>query len=302
MRARILGSAAGGGFPQWNCGCANCVAVRRGDRRLRVRTQDSLAVFARDDAAVVCNASPDIAQQLAATPSLYPKKPRGTPIAAVILTNGDLDHVLGLFSLRESQPLAIYATEAVRRGLVDGNAMCATLERFAGQVAWRRLELDRDTAIADPAGQPTGIVACAFAVPGKLPVHLARTRSPSAEDNIGLSLRDARSGQHVVYAPGTAYPPPKLGDGADVLVFDGTFWSSDELIKLGLGTARAEDMAHVPVGGPEGSLRLLAAATAKKKVFTHINNSNPILPLGSHERRLVGDAGWIIAEDGMELL
>ena len=302
MRARILGSAAGGGLPQWNCGCPNCVAVRRGDRRLRPRTQDSLAVFARDDAAVVCNASPDITQQLAQTPSLYPRRARHTPIAAVILTNGDIDHVLGVFSLRESQPLAIYATEAVRRGLVDSNALCETLARFQGQVTWRRLVLDQDTAIADPSGQPTGIVARPFALPGKLPLHLARTRSPSAEDNIGVQLRDARAGQSVVYAPGCSYPPKQLGDGADVLVFDGTFWSSDELIKLGLGKSRAEDMAHCPVGGPEGSLRLLAETTAKKKVFTHINNTNPMLPLGSYERKLATDAGWLIAEDGMELL
>jgi len=297
MRARILGSAAGGGLPQWNCGCDNCHAVRRDDPRVRARTQDSLAVF-RGEHAVVCNASPDIRDQLAAAPRLHPRGVRGTPISAIVLTNGDLDHVLGLFSLRESQPLAIYATAAVRRGLVEHNAMCATLSRFPGQVVWRTLELEREVELADPAGAPTGISVRAFPLLGKLPVHLAKL-SPSPEDNVGLSLR--ADGRELVYAPGCALPPPGLGDGADALLFDGTFWTSDELIRLG-GTARAEDMAHIPISGPEGSLALLGRCTATRRIYTHINNTNPMLALGTAQRREVVAAGWEIAEDGMELL
>ena len=298
MRARILGSAAGGGLPQWNCGCDNCRAVRRDDPRVRARTQDSLALF-RGEHAVVCNASPDIREQLAATPLLHPQAARGTPISAIVLTNGDLDHVLGLFSLRESEPIAIYATDSVRRGLVEHDAMCSTLARFRGQADWRRLPLDREIELADPQGSPTGISVRAFALPGKPPVHLAKLRASSAEDNVGLAIHG--DGKELVYAPGCALPPRGLGDGADALLFDGTFWTSDELIRLGAGSARAEDMAHIPISGPEGSLALLARCTARRKIYTHINNTNPMLALGTRERREVVAAGWEIADDGMEL-
>jgi pyrroloquinoline quinone biosynthesis protein B len=278
------------------------MAVRRGDVRLRPRTQDSIAVFAREDAAVLCNASPDIARQVAATPALQPRARRHTPISAIVLTNGDLDHVLGIFSLRESQPLSIYATETVQRGIVERNAISATLRRVASQAVWRELALDRDTPLLDPVGAPTGVIARAFAVPGQPPVHLAGVVAPSPQDNIGVSLRCGRTGAHVMYVPGAASIQPGLGDDADVLLFDGTFWSSDELARVGVGSARAEEMGHVPVGGTAGSLARLGASTARRKLFTHVNNTNPMLLVDSRERRAVRAAGWDVAEDGMELL
>jgi pyrroloquinoline quinone biosynthesis protein B len=301
MHARILGSAAGGGFPQWNCACGNCSAVRRADRRYIARTQDSLAVFARDDAAVLCNVSPDVAQQIEATPTLRARGKRHTPIAAIVLTSGDLDHVLGLFSLREAQPLAIYATAAVRRQLVDRNAICATLARFPGQAVWRDLELDRDIELAGPDGTPTGVVVRAFALAGQLPGHV-RDVTPSAEDNIGLRLRCPRSGKTIVYAPSAANASATIGDDADVLVFDGTYWSNDELITLGCGTATARELAHQPIDGVEGSLARFAGSATRRKIYTHVNNTNPVLAAGSAERLAVELAGWELAEDGLEIL
>src|SRR5437868_3031318 len=161
MRVRVLGSAAGGGFPQWNCGCRNCVDVRRGDPSLVARTQDSLAISADGDAWVLVNASPEIRAQIESFPALHPRAPRHSPIAAVVLTNGDLDHILGLFSLRESHPLHLYTTPAVWRGLHERNVMFRTLQRFEGQLTWHPLALDTATAL------PGGLSLTPFAVPGK---------------------------------------------------------------------------------------------------------------------------------------
>jgi pyrroloquinoline quinone biosynthesis protein B len=299
MRVRVLGAAAGGGFPQWNCGCANCRAVRAREPGWRARTQDCLAVIASDDAAILCNASPDLARQLEATVALHPRAPRHTPISAIVLTNGDLDHVLGLLSLREAQPLAIYATETVRRSLVERNALFATLARFPGQSVWRPLELDRERELADPAGKAIGVAVRARAVPGKPPAHL-RGAHPSPEDNIALELRDVRTDRRVVYAPNAAAPVPGLGDGAELLLFDGTFWSDDELGRAEVGAARAAEMAHLPIGGADGSLARVRPS-CRHKLFTHINNTNPILAPSSPERLAVRAAGWDIADDGMEL-
>jgi pyrroloquinoline quinone biosynthesis protein B len=298
VRARVLGSAAGGGLPQWNCGCARCDRARFASHH--ARTQDSLAILG-SSGAVVCNASPDLGRQIAATPELWPRGVRDTPIAAVILTNGDLDHVLGLFSLRESQPFAIYATEAVRRGLVEHNAMCRTLDRFAGQTVWRDLDLDVEIEIAGPDGEPTGIEVQPFALPGRPPLHLAGLVEPSAEHNVGLRITDANDAE-LVYAPNAAYLDASRFTGSGVVLFDGTFWSSDEPIRAGASTLRSEQMGHVPIAGPEGSLPLFPRMRVQRAIYTHINNTNPILTEGSAERRLVEGAGWEIAFDGMEIV
>jgi pyrroloquinoline quinone biosynthesis protein B len=297
MRIRVLGSAAGGGFPQWNCGCRNCTSVRAGDARLLRRTQDSLAVTRDGDRWHVINASPDILRQIDASPALWPRSARHSPIASIVLTNGDLDHVLGLFSLRESWPLTLYATAAVRRGLEDRNAIFRTLRRFDGQVTWRALELDREVEI-----EPN-LFLTARAARGKLPVHLEGIASPSPEDNVSLWIRDGISGKRAAYlgATSSAEGVEATVAGLDCVFFDGTFWSSDELIALGLSKARAEDMAHLPVGGPGGSLAALGRVAVRHKIYTHINNSNPILVQGSPEECAVRDAGWQIAYDGMEI-
>ncbi len=297
MRIRVLGAAAGGGFPQWNCGCSNCTSVRAGDARLQARTQDGLAFTSTGEHWHLLNASPDILRQIEATPSLWPRGARHSPIRSIVLTNGDLDHVLGLFSLRESWPLALYATAAVRRGLEERNAMFRTLERFEGQVMWNTLELDRPIEI-----EP-GLTMTARPSRGKVPVHLDGLSPPSPEDNVSLWLHDATTGKTAAYVGATASADGALVAlrGIDCVFFDGTFWSNDELVALGLSKARAEDMAHLPIGGSEGSLSLLAGIAVSRKIYTHINNSNPILVGGSPQERAVRDGGWEIAYDGMEV-
>lgn len=305
MRIRVLGSGAGGGFPQWNCGCPNCRGVREGALKAAPRTQDSLAVSANGEGWFIFNASPDVRQQIESFPPLHPRGPRHSPIRALLLTNGDLDHCLGLFSLRESQPLVIYATERVRQGLVEPNVIFRTLQRFPEQVSWRLLNLGREEELSGQDGSPSGLSVTALPVPGKLPIHLEGLMPPDREDNVGLWIRDRSAGRLLVYLSGVAAIDESLRqaiDGADCLLFDGTFWSSDELVRLGLSTKRAEDMAHLPIGGPTGSLARLSGLAAHRKLYTHVNNTNPILPEDSPERRALAEAGWEVAEDGLEVL
>ena len=283
MRVRVLGSAAGGGLPQWNCGCENCARARRGE--LRARTQDSLLVTGERGSLLV-NASPDVLRQIEATPALWPRARRDTPISAIVLTNGDLDHVLGLFSLRESQPLVVYATERVWRGLME-NAIARTLARFEGQVTHKRIAPGERCEIVE-----AGLALAAFAAPGKPPVHLPG--APHPEDNVGLRIE--HGGRVVTVA--TALKSVDVVTPCDVVFLDGTFFSSDELASQKLGTARAEDMAHQPL---KESLPALEGVRFGRKILTHVNNSNPILREDSPERAWVEARGWEIAFDGMEV-
>ena len=309
MRIRVLGAAAGGGFPQWNCGCPNCRGVRAGQIRATPRTQESVAVSADGERWFLLNASPEIRQQFESFSGLHPRAPRHSPVDAIVLTNGDLDHTLGLLSLRESHPLVVYATERVRRGFTEGNVLYRTLERFPVQVTWRALQPGREVALAGVDGQASGLLVEAVAVPGKLPIHLERGRehpaAGEAGDNIGLKIRAAATGRRLAYFPAagglTAEVRRALAD-ADCVFFDGTFWSSDELPALGLGTKRAEDMAHLPVGGESGSLVALRGLSAPRRIYIHINNTNPILREDSPERAAVTAAGWEVAHDGMEIV
>ena len=304
MFIRVLGSAAGGGFPQWNCGCPNCRGLREGTVRAQARTQECVAVSADGDAWLLLNCSPEIRQQIEGFPGLHPRGPRDSPIAAILVTNGDLDHCLGLLSLRESHPLVVYATEPVRRGFVEDNVLYRTLERFPGQVTWRTLKLGGDEAIVGPDGRPTGLAVMPLPVPGKPPIHLEHRAPPAPEDNIGVRVREQATGRVLAYCSAAATVTDDMRralDGADAVFFDGTFWSSDELPALGLGTKRAEEMAHLPVGGPGGSLARLAGLRARRRVYIHINNTNPMLRDDSAERAQVDAAGWEIAGDGMEV-
>jgi pyrroloquinoline quinone biosynthesis protein B len=298
MRAIVLGAAAGGGFPQWNCGCTNCVSVREGKAGFLPRTQDSIALTADEARFTLVNASPEILLQIQRTKALWPKAPRHSPIAAIVLTNGDMDHVLGLFSLRESWPLALYVTASVRRGL-EQSAFVRTLRRFEGQLVLRELALDRPTPLADAAGEPLGLDVRAVPSPGKLPVHFVGHATESPEDNIALVFSELGRGRSLAYAAACASAD---GDwsGHDVVLFDGTFFREDELVRQGLSRAVAKDMAHVPIEGERGSLRLLSKLGGRR-IFTHINNTNPILDPASPERRAVESAGWEIAYDGMEI-
>jgi pyrroloquinoline quinone biosynthesis protein B len=304
MRAIVLGSAAGGGFPQWNCGCSNCTAVREERTGYVPRTQDSIAVTASDDLMTgrfaLVNASPEILSQIQRTRALWPRAARHSPIAAIILTNGDMDHVLGLFSLRESWPLALYVTASVRRGLEE-SAFIRTLRRFEGQLVIRELSLGHWSALADAAGESLGLSVRAFPTQGKLPVHFVGHSHETPEDSIGLSFSDGAEGREgsLAYVAACGSADVNLG-GHEVVLFDGTFYREDELVSLGLSKSYAKDMAHVPIDGPSGSRDRLASLKARK-IFTHINNTNPILAPDSEERRAVESAGWEIAYDGMEI-
>jgi pyrroloquinoline quinone biosynthesis protein B len=300
---RILGSAAGGGFPQWNCGCPNCRGVRESTVRARPRSQECVAVSADGAAWLLLNCSPEIRAQIESYPPLHPRGLRHCPIAAILLTNGDLDHCLGLLSLRESHPLVLYATEPVRRGFVEGNVLYRTLERFPGQTTWRPLKLGREESVVDVEGRPLGLTVEPLSAPGKPPIHLEPAPA-DPEHNIGVRIREPATGRVVAYfsaAAGLTGEMRRAVEGADAVFFDGTFWSSDELPALGLGTKRAEDMAHLPVGGPDGSLARLADLRARRRIYIHVNNTNPMLREDSPQHAAVTAAGWEIAWDGMEV-
>jgi pyrroloquinoline quinone biosynthesis protein B len=299
LHVLVLGAAAGGGFPQWNCGCTNCEGVRSGRPGLLARTQDSVAVSGDGERWFLLNASPDVLRQVQANRQLWPRRLRHSPIAGVVLTNGDLDHVLGLFQLRESQPFAIYATSRVRQGLRE-NAALRTLERFEGQVRWTDLELDVSCDLRHADGTPSGIELTASAVPGKPPLHLMGRFEPSAEDNVALRLHANGSGS-LVYASAIADAErarPLLEDCA-ALLLDGTFWSENELPELGVPMGPARTMAHQPIGGVAGSLHALPQLRATRRVYTHLNNTNPVLDESSAERAELAAAGWEVAVDGM---
>jgi pyrroloquinoline quinone biosynthesis protein B len=299
---RVLGSAAGGGSPQWNCGCANCVSVRAGHASLEPRTQASAAISADGLQWFVINASPDIRAQIEAFPALHPRRLRDTPIGGIVLTNGDVDAILGLFILREDQPLVIYASEAVERGLREHNALTRTLERRPGQLTWHRLRGGEAVPLVGAAG-PSGLTLEPVPVPGTVPLHLKGLAAASPDDNLALAIGDAR-GRRALYAPTVAARTPLLEDrarAADVLMFDGTFFRDDELTSLGLTTRTARDMAHWPLGGPDGSLGWLAELPCRRKILTHINNTNPILRAGSPERDQLRAAGVEVARDGLEV-
>lgn len=304
MRIRVLGAAAGGGFPQWNCGCPNCRDLRSGAFAAAPLTQESVAVSADGERWFLLNASPEIRSQIESFPPLHPRARRHSPIEAIVLTNGDLDHCLGLLSLRESHPLVVYATDAVRAGFAEGNVLYRTLERFPGQITWRALQPARTVEIGGGDSRPSGLLVETLPVPGKPPVHLERSAAPTPEQNVGLVITDRATKRRFAYFSAAADITPAMrdaADNADCVFFDGTFWSGDELIALDLGTKRADEMAHLPVGGPGGSLEALAKCRAPRRIYIHINNTNPMLRPRSPERSQVEAAGCEIAHDGMEI-
>src|SRR6266478_5848667 len=300
MRIIILGSAAGGGVPQWNCRCPNCIDARHDARG---RTQSSVAVSADGERWILLNASPDLRMQLAAHHELWPRSLRGSPIASVVLTDGEIDHTLGLLLLRESATrLAVYAPDGVTALLGDEWPLYRVLSAYAG-VEPRTLGDGRPVALTDGAGTPLGICCSATAV-ARRPPRYARA-APTQAFDVGLRLTDEETGGTLAYVPTAGAMDDavrRVAGGADLLFFDGTFWSDDELGAAGGGadapTARA--MGHLPVGGPGGSLELLPRLDAKRVVLVHINNTNPILCRSSAERARVEAAGIEVGEDAME--
>jgi pyrroloquinoline quinone biosynthesis protein B len=306
VRIVVLGSAAGGGFPQWNCNCANCRRARTGDPFLKARTQSSLAVTADEVHWYVLNASPDIRQQIERTPHLQPrgKAMRASPIAGAVLTNADVDHVAGLLSLRERQPLTIYATARVLR-VLSANAIFGVLD--PALVTRRPLSLGEEVSL-DPGKRTGDIAVTGFPVPGKVALWLedAMGGDPggSAEDTIGLEVADRQSGGSFFYIPGCAAMTPEVAQrlrGAPLVFFDGTTWTDDEMRMAGVGEKTAARMGHMSMAGPAGSITAFGHLDVRRKIYLHINNTNPVLRADSPERREAEARGWEIAEDGMEV-
>jgi len=298
MRIIILGSAAGGGVPQWNCGCPNCLDARHDARG---RTQSSVAVSADGERWVLLNASPDLRMQCAAHHELWPRGLRGSPIGSVILTDGEIDHTLGLLLLRESATrLPVYAPEGVTALLGDEWPLYRVLAAYAG-VEPRTLDDGRPVALTDSAGTPLGISCSATAV-ARRPPRYARA-APTQAFDVGLRLTDERTGGTLAYIPTAGamdHAVRRVAGGADLLLFDGTFWSDGELRAAGVEAPTATEMGHLPIGGPGGSLELLPRLDAKRVVLVHINNTNPILCRSSAERARVEAAGIVVGEDAME--
>ena len=306
MRVRVLGSGAGGGFPQWNCNCDNCRGLRTGSRRARQRTQSSIAISADSVRWYLINASPDIRQQIESFDGLHPNgTPRGTPIQAVLLTNADIDHIAGLLSLREFQPLCLYSTKQVMDWVLESNTVFRAIRLFPSQCTWKTVTTSGRHEIIGVDGKDSGLRYEAFAVPSKPPAYLMDLVSDWSEETIGYKITDANSGRSIAYVPGIKQIDPDmltmLG-GCNGIFLDGTFWSDDEMITQGIAQKTALALGHIPVGGPEGSLAKLAALSGVRRIYIHINNTNPILIEDSPERRAVEEAGWEVAFDGMDLV
>jgi pyrroloquinoline quinone biosynthesis protein B len=302
MLVRVLGSAAGGGFPQWNCNCPNCDGLRRGSIRASARTQSSIAVSANGVDWLLVNASPDVLTQLRAAPALQPARAiRDSGIAAVLLMDAQIDHVTGLLMLRErSMPLPLMATPEVLSDLSDGLPLTRVLSHYCGVVP---LPLALDATQAVP-GLP-GVAVHALALPSKPPPYSPFRERPRRGDNIGLVLANPQTGRRLFYAPGLG----EVSDavlatlrGCDVVLVDGTFWTEDEMIRMGLSKKRAAEMGHLPQSGPGGMIEQLDRLPAGvRKVLIHINNTNPILRDDSAERAELTAHGIEVAFDGMEI-
>lgn len=300
LSAFILGAAAGGGFPQWNCGCPVCRLAWAGDTRVKRRTQASLAITADDPDApgarfVLVNASPDLRQQILSTPALQPRALRDSPISAVVLTGAEVDQTAGLLTLRERGPFVLHATEATL-DILAANSIFGVL---APDVVSRR-----PVRAGERFALPGGLEAELFLVPGKAPLYLegeAPALAAETEANVGLEI--ACGDKRLVFIPGAAKLTPaviaRVRD-ADVMLFDGTLYDDDEMIAAGAGTKTGRRMGHMPVGGPDGTLAALEGM-ARRRILIHINNTNPILIEDSPERRAVEKAGFEVAEDGMRI-
>lgn len=297
MQIRILGAAAGGGLPQWNCNCGNCRAARRGAAHVQPRTQSSVAVSAAGGHWFLLNASPDLRQQLLGCPALAPpaEAPRGSPIAGCLLTDAELDHCTGLLFLREGPAFHLLATATVRRWLEAHLPIPTVLAHFC-RPEWLELVPGAWQALLLPGGAASGLRVRAFDLDGHAPRFVAAEHA--AGGVIGLEIEDTRSQGKLVYAPGTGAITPALVDaagGAAAVLLDGTFWDDDEPVRLGIGARSAQAMGHLPVCS---SLPWLAAQPAAVRVYVHINNTNPMLDESSAAHRRVDAAGVRVACDG----
>jgi pyrroloquinoline quinone biosynthesis protein B len=293
---RILGSAAGGGYPQWNCRCPVCELAWAGDEHVAARTQSSLAATASGREWVLINASPDIRQQIIDHPPLRPRTGvRDSPIVSIVLTNADIDHIAGLLVLRERWPLKAFATPQVLYAVAANPIFEALARDMVERVA---VELDR------PFRPAPGIEMILFSVPGKVPLWGEKADvATDVDDGRTVGVEIGLAGRRIHYVPGCAAMTDALRKrltGSALTFFDGTLFADDEMVRLGLGPKTGRRMGHMPVSGPGGSLEAFARLDVARKVYVHINNSNPMLVDGSPERRQVEAAGWTVGADGME--
>ena len=306
LRVVVLGAAAGGGVPQWNCGCPVCLKARSEHPELQ-STQASLAVSADGAHWFLINASPDLRQQLIATPQLHPRagKLRDSPIAGVILTNGEIDAVAGLLSMREGSPFTIYGHQRVL-AILKSNSIFNVLNEK--NVKRQPIAVDQAFTPALPDGSPSGLDVLAFEVPGKGAWYLEGKAHPAGGDGVGdtlgLRITDRASGKYFYFLAACARVTDDLKSrlaGAPLIFFDGTVWRDDELVAAGLGNKTGQGMGHISMSGDHGAIESLKGLDIGRKVFLHINNSNPALLHGSDERKAAEHAGWQIPADGTEI-
>ncbi|PKU22475.1 pyrroloquinoline quinone biosynthesis protein PqqB [Telmatospirillum siberiense] len=303
----ILGVAAGGGVPQWNCNCEICRRARAKDPMISSSTQASLAVSGDDENWFVINASPDLRQQIIDNPRLHPRRGlRDSPLAGVILTNGDIDAIAGLLTLREGSPFSIYAHDRVLAVLRENSIFNVLAE---DRVARHAIEPDAPFIPRHPDGRPSALEITAFTVPGKVPLYLEteenhRPGGLENGDTLGLHIRHRTSGAHFFVLTACARMTPALArriTGAPLVFFDGTLWRDDEMIHLGLGEKTGLRMGHLSMSGEEGSIAALRSLDVRRKIYLHINNSNPAWVADAPERRQLRQSGWEILDDGTEI-
>jgi pyrroloquinoline quinone biosynthesis protein B len=308
MIIKVLGSAAGGGFPQWNCNCRMCAAARAGTPGFKARTQSSLAISANGIDWALLNASPDLRQQINETPELGARTDGGlrhSPIKAVLLTNADVDHIAGLLNLREGQKFSIYGSDRVLTTLAANSVFNVVNPANAPRIP---LPLDKPLAITG-ADFDLGFTVEAFAVPGKIALFLENAAAGSnygsrEGDTIGLEIKDTKTGATFFYIPGCAELDPPLAariKGAGLIFFDGTLFTDDEMVTQGLSQKTGQRMGHISMSGPQGSMAAFEALGIKRRIYVHMNNSNPALEDGSDARRTVEASGWDVGFDGMEI-
>jgi pyrroloquinoline quinone biosynthesis protein B len=303
LRIHVLGSAAGGGYPQWNCNCDNCRAVRKGDPRFLARTQSSIVVSADHERWVLINASPDILQQIRSFEALQPARSlRDTAISAIVLMDAQIDHTTGLLMLREHrQALQVWCHALVRNDLISGNPLFNVLGHYCG-IDWHELPLeDRGFHVADLPG----LHFSALPLTSNAPPYSPHRDLPQAGDNVGLIIYDVCSQKRLFYAPGLGLMEPavwKAMQSADCVLVDGTLWTDDEMIRLGASKKTSRSMGHLPQSGPDGMLEWLdRLPNTTRKILIHINNTNPILNAESPQRRELEQRGIEVAFDGMEI-
>ena len=299
----VLGSAAGGGFPQWNCNSTPCQLARGGSLRALPRTQSSLAVTADGENFLLLNCSPDIRQQINQTEQLHPREGlRSSPIKAVLLTNGDVDHIAGLLTLRENEPFRIYASQQLQ-SILASNSIFNVLN--PEHVKRDTFNLSSPFEVVDVYGRSIGLEAEPFAVPGKVALFMedasqGKDFGTREGDTIGLHLRNLHNGSSFYYIPACADITDDLRhrlDGADLIFFDGTLFHDDEMITAGVGKKTGARMGHMHMGGEDGSLAVFRDIDVKRKIYIHINNTNPVLIEDSPERQLVESQGWEVSFD-----